>query len=404
MTRILSLMLCLVCFGIAGQGQDYSSFRKVLASLQSFAASDSTRLQHLVDNWWADRKANNQVPLVIEDSVAFFYRGSAKTVEWMGDFNSWGYKSDFKNKGVRAKNTNIWVMTCSFPRDARLDYKIVLNGSTWILDPVNPRQQWSGVGGGSPNSELRMPYWTSDPILIQRRDINHGSVQNGFLIESKAMGYQINYSVYVPYGVSKSRLAALYVTDGNEYLMPELGNMATILDNLIADKKIPPLIVVFVDHREPINRSNNRRMQELNMNEKYLTFFLNELIPTIEKNFPVVHDAAHRGILGESMGGLTSAYFAFSRPDIFGLAGIQSPAFWTRPDVYDLCDSMTGPKVRVSMTSGLIHDASEGSRRMKEVLQKNSCPYQYRETQEGHSWGNWRNFIDDILVDLFANQ
>jgi hypothetical protein len=107
-----------------------------MQTLRSFAASDSARLQHLVDNWWAERKTSNQIPLIAEDSVAFFYRGTATSVEWMGDFNSWGYKTDFKNKGKRAKNTDIYVLTCAFPKDARLDYKIVLDGKTWILDPL----------------------------------------------------------------------------------------------------------------------------------------------------------------------------------------------------------------------------------------------------------------------------
>jgi enterochelin esterase family protein len=39
---------------------------------------------------------------------------------------------------------------------------------------------------------------------------------------------------------------------------------------------------------------------------------------------------------------------------------------------------------------------------MKDVLEANSCIYTYREVNEGHSWGNWRRLIDDILIDLFA--
>ncbi|MBL7864048.1 MAG: hypothetical protein JNK10_04185 [Cyclobacteriaceae bacterium] len=401
--RILYLAILLLCACLSATAQGQGDYRKVLSTLRSFAVSDSIRLQPLVDLWWNERKSKKEVPLIAEDSVAFFYRGPASKVEWMGDFNAWGYKTDFKNKGKRVKNTDIWLLTCSFPKSARLDYKLVINGSSWILDPINPRQQWSGVGGGSPNSELRMPDWKEDPILTQRNNIQHGTITKDLVIDSKSMGYQLTYSVYLPAGTAPtSRLPVLFTTDGNEYLMPELGNMATILDNLIADGKIPPIVVVFVDHREPINRSNNRRMQELNMNEKYLAFYTKELIPLVETNFPVRRDPAHRGILGTSMGGLTSAYFSFSRPDVFGLAGIQSPAFWSRPEVYNLCDSITGPKVRVFMTSGLINDTSEGARRMKEVLQKNACTYQYRETQEGHSWGNWRNLIDDILIDLYG--
>ena len=73
-----------------------------------------------------------------------------------------------------------------------------------------------------------------------------------------------------------------------------------------------------------------------------------------------------------------------------------------RPQIYSMCTNPEKP-VRVSMTSGLISDASDGSRKMKEILQTNACSYHYREVNEGHSWGNWRQLIDDVLIDLFGN-
>jgi enterochelin esterase family protein len=138
------------------------------------------------------------------------------------------------------------------------------------------------------------------------------------------------------------------------------------------------------------------------MNAKYLTFFEKELIPAIENSFPVIKESSQRAILGESMGGLTAAYFAFAEPRLFGMAGIQSPAFLTRPQIYKLCDNPNQP-IRISMTSGVISDASDASRKMKAILETNACVYRYREVNDSHSWGNWRNLIDDILLDFFAN-
>ena len=206
----------------------------------------------------------------------------------------------------------------------------------------------------------------------------------------------------MPAGKVQDSLPAVYVTDGFEYMHPKMGNMVTILDNLIADKKISPVIAIFIDHREPVNRSNNRRMDELAMNEKYMKFFTEEFIPLIEQNYPVLKGRENRAILGTSMGGLTSAYFIFSRPEVFGMAGIQSPSFWSKPQIYSLCDAVANSETKISMTSGVINDASESTRKMKAILEKNSCIYTYRETNEGHSWGNWRNLIDDILIDFFA--
>ena len=224
------------------------------------------------------------------------------------------------------------------------------------------------------------------------------------LLNSKVLGYQIMFSIYLPAGYeSMGKLPVAYVTDGYEYMHPQMGNMPTVLDNLIAEKKITPIITVFVDNREPINRQNNRRMKELAMSAGYLDFFVKELIPEIEKKYPADADAKKRAIIGTSMGGLTATYFAFTRPDVFGLAGIQSPAFWTKPQIYQLCSNPANPTMKISMTSGLINDTSKESRKMKDVLEASSCQYHYREVNEGHSWGNWRNLIDDVLVDLFGS-
>jgi enterochelin esterase-like enzyme len=341
-----------------------------------------------------------KIPFIVQDSVAFLYKGEANTVAWMGDFNGWGYDANFPNKGKKIPHTNIWLLKASFPKDARLDYKIVLNGDSYILDPENPYQQWSGVGGGSPNSELRMPDWKEDEKLVSKNSPK-GKLKTDVLLNSKVLGYQIMYSIYLPAGYeSLGKLPVAYVTDGYEYMHPQMGNMPTVLDNLIADKKIEPIIAVFVDNREPINRQNNRRMKELAMSAAYLDFFVKELIPEIEKRYPAVADPKKRAIIGTSMGGLTATYFAFTRPDVFGLAGIQSPAFWTKPQIYQLCNNPANATMKISMTTGLINDTSKESRKMKDILEANSCQYHYREVNEGHSWGNWRNLIDDVLMDL----
>jgi enterochelin esterase family protein len=177
--------------------------------------------------------------------------------------------------------------------------------------------------------------------------------------------------------------------------------MTAILDNLIGEKKIQPVISIFIDHREPVNRSNNRRMQELAMNAKYLAFFELEFIPHIESQHAVLQDANQRAILGTSMGGLTAAYFAFTKPGIFGMTGIQSPAFKYKPEIFTVCDNPENPPVKVFMTTGVMNDSEVEARRMKGILEKNLCTFQYTETNQGHSWGNFRDSIDDILIYFF---
>lgn len=245
----------IACFtAMSASGQDYATFQKRLSALYNLSSISDTAeraskykviLKRLI--------AEEQIPLREKDSVAFLYFGKAHEVEWMGDFNGWGYKSEFNNRGVQIPDTDIWLLKASFPTDARLDYKILVDKKNWILDAYNPYQQWSGVGGGSPNSELRMPDYMEDPIHRIRDNVPKGKVIQDILYASDLLSYQITYSVYLPPSSGKEKYPVVYITDGYEYLHPQMGNLPTVLDNLIADKKIVPIIAVFIDHREPAN-------------------------------------------------------------------------------------------------------------------------------------------------------
>ena len=398
--RIIALLFIFSLWFQRTEAQNkYAAFTGTLQKL--YEAKGEAELNPL----WNKLVSMNKIPLIHEDSVAFLYRGEANSVIWMGDFNGWGNDKNLDNKGKRIPGTDIWILKASLPKDARLDYKIFINDNNWILDPVNTASQWSGVGGGSPNSELRMPEWKEDSLTSYALpEAGRGKIQKDLLFNSQSLGYQVTYSVYIPDNYQEAEQhAVVYVTDGYEYMHERMGNMITILDNLIHLGKIKPVVAVFIDHREPVNRSLNRRMKELAMNEKYLNFITQELIPTVEGKYTISKEPAHRAILGTSMGGLSAAYFAFSRPEIFGLAGIQSPAFWFKPEIYALCDNPENLPVKIFMTTGVIHDSEEGARKMKSILEKNTCTYEFKEVNQGHSWGNWRDLIDDILIYFFPS-
>lgn len=395
--KYLGLWLALLVSVPAG-AQTNKTFQKAMTQLRSFAGQDSVRIQASVNRWWEARKKAGQVPLLSKDSAVFLYRGVATSVAWAGDFNYWGSKPS-PAKGVRIRNTDIWMAAVAFPPAARFDYKVILNGKDWILDPVNPHQQYSGLGGGSPNSEIRMPGWKMDACQVERSSIVRGTLVST-RIQSKVLGYEVDYSLYTPAGGSNVQgTPVLYVLDGNEYIDPRLGNMRTVLDNLIANKRIQPLRVVFIDAREPGNPSNNRRMTELSLNEAYLDFIVKELMPAVEGTQQI--DRTSRGIMGTSLGGLMSAFVSFKRPDLFGLTGIQSPAFWYKPEIFTLAEKSGEPKLRCFLSAGTFFDAATESRKMKGILEQQGHSCTYVETDEAHSWGNWRNLLEELLVELY---
>ena len=140
------------------------------------------------------------------------------------------------------------------------------------------------------------------------------------------------------------------------------------------------------------------------MNDTYRNFIIQELIPLVETKYKVSTEASHRAIIGTSVGGLSAAYFAFSKPEIFGLAGLQSPSFWFKPEVYQLCQNAGRTPVKTFISTGLINDAKEGTQKMKAIFENKGIAFQYFEINQGHSWGNFRDQLDDMLVYFFATR
>jgi enterochelin esterase family protein len=394
---VIALLLFSVAFHDVPGQHNYSEFTTAVNKLYTAKSRDDLETQ------WMALVSANRIPFVVFDSVAFLYRGQAKSVTWMGDFNGWGSNKTFQNAGTRIPGSDIWILKTSVPIDARLDYKILINDRESILDPINPFNQWSGVGGGSLNSELRMPEWKEDPLTVRAiAAAPKGEVLRDLVYSSRTLGYQITYSIYTPPGYQANTVyPILYVTDGYEYMHERMGNMITVLDNLIYLAKMQPVVAVFLDHREPTNRTLNRRMIELGMNEKYMAFLTTELLPALEGQLNPNDEEMQRAIIGTSLGGLSAACLSFSRPDLFSRAGIQSPAFWFKPEIYSICERADSPPEKIFLSTGLIHDAEESVRKIRGVLDRKQLPYELRTVNQGQSWGNWRDLLDDMLVFLF---
>ena len=374
--------------------KSFSEFRKSIDHLASIPEPDKSLGE--AGKFWDRLKSARQIPFRMDDSVAFLFNGQAANVSWAGDFNGW--KPGLPDyAGSRIGSTDIWMMVRKFPPDARLDYKIVVDGN-WILDPDNQNIQMSGMG---PNSELRMPDWKFPDETYLGAEVIRGRLSENNLIDSEKLGYSVNYQVYIPYNyASCENLPVIYVTDGHEYADDEKGAMIIVLDNLIFSEEIKPLIAVFIDPREPGKPENNRRMQEYVCNNKFADFVGDELVPLIDKNFRTHACPDDRAILGTSLGGMNSAWFGAARINDFHLLGIQSPAFF--PQVLEAFGKLDWFPFRIFMTTGLFHDTQQQALAMKEILDRNKVPYVYKEVNEGHSWGAWRAQLAEMMRYFFG--
>ena len=379
----------------------FKSFREYKAKLDSVCnIPDETKRAYAVVEFFDTLAANKNIPFTFKDTVALTYRGNATSVVWAGDFNGWSPTTG-NFSGAKVGLSNVWLCVKSFPITARLDYKIVVNGS-WITDPENPNRQYSGVG--TYNSELRMPGWAYPKETLYNDKVPAGNLSDNFSVDSKQLGYKVYYKVYTPNGYDKlSKLPTIYVTDGHEYSDERLGSMIHVLNNLIHEKKIKPVIAVFIDPRSSPSGGTNRRGSEYTINKKFADFAADELVPKIDIDFRTEKSADSRAILGTSLGGLNSAYFGVYRSDVFRLIGIHSPAFQANKQIYDLYTNAAKLPLKIFMSTGTIYDTQSNALQMKSIFDSKGYEYNYIEVPEGHSWGNWRALLDEPLIYFFKN-
>jgi enterochelin esterase family protein len=355
-----------------------------------------------VDAFWARVRAARAMPLIFAPTAVFLHRTRAASVEWRGDFTAWRTSPDATGRRLGA--SDVFTFRRDFLPAARLDYKIVEDGDRWLVDPLNPLQQ---LGGFGPNSELRMPPFAPPAHTVRRAGVPRGRFGAPQRVRSKLLGHDVTVRVYEPARPGRGPLPILYVTDGSDYWTDGMGALVVTLDNLIHERRIPPLVAVFVDHWDTA-RKVNRREEELvperdggTMTCRFCDFLVDELLPRVEK--PRSIDPARRAILGTSLGGLHAAYMGHRHPKLFRLLGVQSPAQRSGDWLPALVARDTGGPARVAMSAG-IYEAGylEVSRALREAYQVRGVPVTFIEVPDGHSWGHWRNTAAPILESLFG--
>jgi enterochelin esterase-like enzyme len=231
-----------------------------------------------------------------------------------------------------------------------------------------------------------------------------GKLSSDIRISSDSLGYDLQYRVYEPEGMRKnSELPTLYVTDGQWYI--SRGELPALLDREIAAGNIEPVLVVFVDSRNPDNLQQNRRNQQFFCNPRYVDFFTEELLPTIDKEYATSAVRDDRVILGLSFGGRNSACFGLMAHDSFAGIAMQSPANSEMVDELRF-QYMAQEKLPLKffMSVGTVNDNTQAGRQFMETLKFQEYDLTYREVNEGHDWDNWGPLLDDVLYTFFPTQ
>ncbi len=331
----------------------------------------------------------------------------------------------------RLDTTDLWYRTDRTRADVRNTYALAPNNSPvaasmaemmahWRADPLNPRtvvypKQESAPGEMDVvRSLVEGPDAPAQPWIMPHAGVPAGAVHHHRL-PSAILENERDIWVYTPpdYTTTDERSRVLILFDGWEYLHHV--TTPTILDNMIAAGQLPPLAVLFVG-----NINGRTRFRELFCHTSFVEFLAQELMPWAKREYNLRPDPQQTTVAGSSAGGMTAAFAALRRPDLFGNVLAQSGCFWWKPSQDEEFEWLTrqfvtNPQalVRFYLEVGLLESGPGlptssqspaqivANRHLRDVLQAKGYAVQYQEYHGGHEWVCWRGSLADGLMILY---
>lgn len=258
--------------------------------------------------------------------------------------------------------------------------------------------------------------------LYKVNKVPHGTVRRMWY-NSPTLGMDRRLTVYTPagYETGGKRYPVFYLLHGmggDEEAWIALGRTSQILDNLIAQGKAKPMIVVMTNgnaaqEAAPGESSLGFAAPSMNqpktMEGSFETAFP-DVVKFIDKNFRTLANKKNRAIAGLSMGGFHSMHISKQYPDMFDYVGLFSAAIMPGKDVKSpIYDDLEGKlKIQFAKKPALywigigntdfLYKANEDYRKM---LDEKGYKYTYYETGEGHIWKNWRIYLTEFAPLLF---
>jgi enterochelin esterase-like enzyme len=343
------------------------------------------------------------LPVVEGNLCTFAVRASADSVYLRHRVNPW--PADLALE--RIPRTDVWFRTIELEWGARVEYQfeIVQDGQWWRYnDPYNPRLARSPLGESSvchgPGYEI--PGWA-----VFRMEADPGELVE-LQASSAVQGRDNRVSVYLPAGFeSAARYPLLVVHDGGDYL--DYASMKLVLDNLIHDKKLAKIIVAFSYPGE--------RLSEYPDNPDHAKWITCELLPLLEKRFPLLTQPDGRCLMGTSFGAVAALSTAVRFPGTYGSLLLQSGSFlysdravWHGERMYfdpvvRFVDHYRAHPVRAAerafISCGAYEDLAQANRGMLPIFRSTGMEINYVESRDGHSWESWRDQLGPGLCWLF---
>jgi enterochelin esterase-like enzyme len=303
----------------------------------------------------------------------------------------------------------VWTFATAPLRAAVYNYRFTVDGIA-TSDPNNPMLGTADRGNGS--SLLEVKGDKPSPWSVQPAP--HGNIHINTYV-SKTMNATRNIYVYTPpgYETSTARYPALYLmhgAGGSESSWVTAGRANLILDNLIAEGKAKPMIIVMPYGRAGQSTTFGPAPVVVPEDQKNLTF-PNDVVPDVieyaEKNYRIAAGADNRAIAGLSMGGNQTLIIGLSHLDLFHYVGAFSPVIMNAnadQDFKTLFADAAGANKKLKVFN--IYIGKEDTLYMSNVsfhqlLDQHQIKHVFTETEGAHVWWNWRDYLVDYAPRLF---
>lgn len=239
---------------------------------------------------------------------------------------------------------------------------------------------------------------SNDQDMFAVKDVPHGHVHE-VLFPSKSTNTSRRAFIYTPPGYEKEtskRYPVLYLQHGyceNEYSWPNQGRANLIMDNLIAEGKAKPFIIVMTYGMTNDISFGGLRNFDI---KPFQTVLVDELIPYVDSNFRTLADQKNRAMAGLSMGSMETKSITTNRPEVFSFIGLFSGAMFNPEEVKDKST------VKLIFQSCGSKERPDGVKQSTEALKKagiNAVSYVSEGT--AHEFHTWRRSLHQFAQLLF---
>ncbi len=343
---------------------------------------------------------------IIEDNekIHFVAYLKADSLSIQGDLQN-GWATPHKMSVINCGELNLFYKTYEIPSDSQIEYQFVLNGEA-VLDSLNRDIEVNFEFGD--RNIFRMPKFAKSTYLDLRQEVKKGSILSRNVKSKNESFLDRKIYIYLPPNYNKERsypVMLVYDGDVKLYTTP----YKNVLDNLIHDSLIVPIITVFIPAME-------RDKEVCDENIDFTNYLVNEIIPFIKADYSTYNKPENWGIMGASGGGMISIATGLLYPEYIANIASQSGTIyenWCNDKVlfstYLIKKQKTPLRsVYISVGTFDLEFPDANTTLLQEVRMFNQkfdsldIKYKYYEFNDGHRDSNWNQGLADILIQFFG--